>query len=174
MPTGMISPTTIAAALSGQNPPIGHPLTAAELGERLAPHRRGRYPGTPFGKAAISLYRLHPDQQSPDFVEAFHSWSAAELLRQDRLRVRMNGMTADEMLGEAGYVQQLGDDPVKALIAVGQLPAGTLISVNGTAKAIENTAPIEICACGIHYIKRSWNQRRCQHCRQTARQRRVK
>lgn len=174
MSPGMISPTAIAAALSGENPPIGHPLTAAELGERLAAHRRGRYPGTPFGRAAISLYRLHPDQQSADFVEAFHSWTAAEMLRQDQLRVRMNGMTADEMLGETGYIQQLGDDPVKALIAVGSLPAGTLISVNGTATTIECTAEIAVCGCGVHYVKRSWNQRRCQNCRQQARQRSVK
>jgi hypothetical protein len=174
MPTGMISPQAIAAALSGENPPIGHPLSAAELGERLAAHRRGRYPGTSFGRAAISLYKLHPEQQSADFVEAFRSWTASEILRQDHLRVRMNGMTADEMLSEAGYIQQLGDDPVKVLIAVGQLPAGTLISVNGTAKTIECTAEIAICGCGVHYVKRSWNQRRCQQCRQMARQKSVK
>lgn len=164
--SGMISPTAIEQALSGQNPPIGHPLTASELGERLAPHRRGRYPGTPFGRAAISLYKLHPHQQSDDFIEAFRSWTASELLRQDKLRVRMNGMTADEMLSETGYIQQLGADPVRALIAVGQLPPSTLISVDGTAKVIECTAEIAVCACGVHYVKRSWNQRRCATCRQ--------
>jgi hypothetical protein len=169
MPTGKISPTAIAAALSGEIPSIGHAITAAELGERMAAHRRGRYPSTPFGRAAISLYRLHPDQQSPDFVEAFHSWTEAEMLRQDQLRVRMNGMTADELLGETGYIQQIGDDPIKALIAVGELPPHTLISVNGTAKAIECMAAIAVCDCGQHYVKRSWNQRRCQKCRQAAR-----
>lgn len=172
--TNIISPTAIEQALSGQTPPIGHPLTAAELGERLAVHRRGRYPGTAFTRAAISLYKLHPEQQSSDFVEAWRSWIAAETLRQEHLRVRMNGMTADEMLSETGYIQQLGDDPVRALVAVGQLPPGTLISVNGTAKAIECTAEIAVCACGQHYVKRSWNQRRCRTCRSAHRQESVK
>ena len=161
-----ISPQTLENALSGQKPPLGHPITAADLGERLAPHRRGRFRGQAFTRAAISLYKLHPEQQSADFIEAFRSWLAAETLRQERLRVRMNGMTADEMLSETGYIQQVGDDPVRALIAVGQLPAGTLISVNGTAKAIECTAEIATCTCGQHYVRRSWNQKRCQHCRQ--------
>lgn len=165
----IISPGAIEKALSGEYPAVGHPLSAGELGERLGPHRRGRYPGQAFTRAAISLYKLHPEQQGADFVEAFRSWVAAETLRQARLRVRANGMTVDELLGEAGYVQQIGDDPVRALILVGQLPPGTLISVNGTAKAIECTAEIAICACGQHYVRRSWNQRRCAACRQQAR-----
>lgn len=172
MPTNTISPTAIENALQGQNPALGHPITATELGERLAPHRRGRYPGTPFTRSAISLYRRHPDQQSPDFVEAFRSWTAAETLRQDQLRVRFAGLTVDELLGEAGYLQQIGADPVRALIAVGQLPAGALISVNGHAAAIECTAEIGRCACGQEFVKRSWNQRRCSACRLQARQRR--
>lgn len=172
MPTDIITPTAIENALQGQNPPLGHPISAGDLGERLAPHRRGRYPGQAFSRAAISLYRRHPDQQSPDFVEAFRSWTAAETLRQDQLRVRFAGLTVDELLGESGYIQQIGDDPVRALILVGQLPPGTLISVNGTAKAIECTAEISVCACGQHYVKRVWNQRRCSACRLQARQRR--
>ena len=169
MQADTISPAAIEQALSGQNPPIGHPLSAGELGERLALHRRGRYPGTPFTRAAISLYKLHPEQQSADFVEAWRSWYAAETTRQNQLRVRLNGMTADEMLGESGYIQQIGADPVKALIAVGQLPPGALISVNGHATAVECTAEVAVCACGQHYVRRSWNQRRCAACRQQAR-----
>lgn len=162
----MISPVAISAALAGQDPDLGHPITAGELGDRLGPHRRGRYPGQAFTKAAISLYRLHPEQQSSDFVEAWVSWTAAERLRQNRLRVRINGMTADEMLGEMGYVQQVGDDPVRALIAVGQLPPGALIAVNGHARIIECTAEIGVCvACGREFVRRSWNQRRCRGCR---------
>lgn len=168
----IISYQAIATALSGQNPPLGHPLTAAELGKRLAPHRRGRFPGQAFTRAAISLYKRHPEQQSRDFVEAFRSWAAAETLRQERLRVRLNGLTVDEMLGESGYLQQIGDDPVKALVAIGQLPAGTLISINCTAKAVECAAEIATCACGQCYIKRSWNHRRCQSCRMAPRRER--
>lgn len=169
MQADIISSTAIETALSGQNPPLGHPISAGELGERLAAHRRGRYPGAPFTRAAISLYKLHPEQQSPDFVEAWRSWYAAETLRQDQLRVRTNGMTVDELLGESGYIQQIGADPVRALILVGQLQPGALISVNGHVDAIENTAPIETCACGQRYVKRTWNQRRCSACRLAAR-----
>ena len=160
-----ISPATIEKALSGQNPALGHSLSAGELGERLGSHRRGRYPGQAFTRGAISLYRLHPEQQSADFVEAFRSWAAAETLRQDQLRVRANGMTVDELLGEAGYIQQIGADPVRALLLVGQLPPGALISLNGHASAIECTAEIADCACGQKFVKRSWNQRRCAACR---------
>lgn len=167
MQADIIFPTAIETALQGQNPPLGHPITAAELGERLAAHRRGRYPGTPFTRAAISLYKLHPEQQSPDFVEAWRSWYAAETLRQNQLRVRTNGMTVDELLGESGYIQQIGADPVRALILVGQLPPGTLISVNGHAAAIECTAEIGRCACGQEFVKRSWNQKRCRTCRRS-------
>lgn len=170
MPADTISPAAIEKALCGQNPALGHSLSAGELGERLGPHRRGRYPSQAFTRAAISLYRLHPEQQSADFVEAFRSWVAAETLRQDQLQVRSNGMTVDELLGESGYVQQLGADPVRALLLVGQLPPGTLISVNGHASAIECTAEIAICACGQKFVKRSWNQRRCAACRQGLRQ----
>lgn len=161
----MISPAAITEALQGTNPPLGHPMTAGELGKRLASHRRGRHPGEPFTRAAISLYKLHPDEQSPDFEEAFRSWFAAETLRQDRLRVRLNGTTVDELLAEAGYVVQVGADPVKAIIAVGQLPEGTLLSVNGTAQAIESTAPIVRCGCGSLFVARAWNARRCRVCR---------
>lgn len=170
----MISPGEIERALSGDYPPLGHPISAGELGERLGPHRRGRYPGQAFTRAAISLYKNKPEQQSPDFVEAWRSWIAAEVLRQDQLRVRMNGMTADEMLGEMGYVQQIGADPVRALVAVGQLAPGTLISVNGHARAVECTAEIVVCGCGQEFVRRSWNQRRCAKCRVAARQGAVK
>lgn len=165
----MISPGAIERALSGEYPAVGHPLSAGELGERLGPHRRGRYPGQAFTRAAISLYKLHPEQQSADFVEAFRSWVAAETLRQDQLRVRANGMTVDELLGEAGYVQQIGDDPVRALILVGQLPPGTLVSVNGHVDAVECTAEVVVCGCGQRFVRRSWNQRRCAACRVQAR-----
>jgi|GEM_PF-2049020 len=174
MVSHIITPESIENALLGKYPPLGHKISAGDLGERLAAHRRGRYPGQPFTRAAISLYRLHPEQQSSDFVEAWRSWVAAETLRQDKLRVRCNDLTVDELLGETGYLQQIGDDPVRAIIAVGQLPAGTLISVNGHAQAIECLAEIAICDCGMQFIKRSWNQRRCKKCREIARQRRVK
>lgn len=169
MASNIISPADINLALNGENPPIGHPLSAAEIGERLAPHRRGRYPGQAFTRAAISLYKNKPEQQSADFIEAWRSWIAAEVLRQDRLRVRMNGMTADEMLAETGYIQQLGEDPVHALIAVGQLPAGTLLRVNGTAAAVECAAEIATCSCGQLFVRRAWNHARCLRCRQAAR-----
>lgn len=169
----MISPTAIENALQGRQPPLGHPISLSDLGERLAPHRRGRYPGRPFTKAAISLYKLHPEQQSEDFTAAWRSWVASATLRSDELRVRYNDLTVDELLGETGYLQQLGADPVKAIIAVGQLPPGALIAVNGVAAAIENTAEIAVCACGQHFVKRSWNARRCQACR-TGRQEPVK
>ncbi len=177
MGTDMISPGAIEKALKGAVPDLGHPISAAELGERLGPHRRGRYPGQAFTRAAISLYKLHPEQQSPDFVEAWRSWVAAETTRQDKLRVRMNGMTADEMLAETGYIQQVGDDPVKALIAVGTLPAGWLIHVNGVASAVECTAEVVSCACGQKFVRRTWNQKRCSACRlavRTGRQEPVK
>lgn len=169
----MISPAAIENALQGRQPPLGHPISLADLGERLAPHRRGRYPGQSFTKAAISLYKLHPEQQSEDFAEAWRSWVASATLRSDELRVRYNDLTVDEILGEIGYIQQLGADPVKALIAVGQLPPGTLIAVNGAATAIECTAEIAVCACGQRFVKRAWNARRCQTCR-TGRQEPVK
>lgn len=170
----IISHETLLQALQGHHPPLGHPITAAELGKRLAPHRRGRFAGCPFSRAAISLYKQHPGEQSPDFVEAFHSWVAAELTRQDQLHVRYNDLTVDELLGETGYLQQLGADPVRALIAIGQLPTGTLISVNGTATAIECTAAISTCECGQKFVKRSWNHHRCAKCRQAVRQGGVK
>jgi hypothetical protein len=169
-----ISPETIEKALRGEVPAVGHPLSAGELGERLGPHRRGRYPGQAFTRAAISLYKTHPEQQSADFVEAWRSWFAAETTRQVDLRVRMNGMTADEMLSETGYIQQVGEDPVKALIAVGHLPAGWLIHVNGVASAVECTAEIVACGCGRRFVRRSWNQQRCSECRSKVRRGGVK
>ena len=161
----MIPPETITAALAGVQPALGHPLTAGELGRRLAPHRRGRYPGRAFTRAAISLYRRQPAQQSPDFVAAFRSWSAAETLRQARLRVRFAGLTVDELLSERGYVQQLGADPVRTIIAVGELPPQTLLRVDEHAAVVECTAALGVCACGQQFVKRSWNQRRCAACR---------
>ncbi len=163
--SNIVSRESFEMALSGQKPALGHTLTAEELGQRLAQHRRGRYPGQPFTKQAMSLYRLHPEQQSADFVEAFRSWFAAETLRQEKLRLRVNGTTIDELLSEAGYVQQVGDDPVKAILAVGQLPPHSLIHVNGTASVVEFTGQIERCACGTLFAKRAWNQKRCSVCR---------
>ncbi len=32
------------------------------------------------------------------------------------------------------------------------------------------SAEIAVCGCGVHYVKRSWNQRRCQKCRQADRE----
>lgn len=166
MASHIITPQAIEKALSGESPALGHPLSATEIGERLAVHRRGRFPGRPFTRQAISLYKRDPTQQSDDFVEAWHSWVAAETTRQVQLRVRMNGMTADEMLTETGYVQQVRDDPVKALIAVGQLSPASLIHVNDVAAVIECTAEIAVCACGRRFVRRSWNSRRCSQCRQ--------
>ena len=169
MALAMIPPETIAAALAGVQPALGHELAAAELGRRLAAHRRGRYPGRAFTRAAISLYRRHPAQQSPDFVAAFRSWSAAETLRQAQLRVRCTGLTVDELLSEGGYVQQLGADPVRAIIAIGQLPPQTLLRVDEQAAVVECTAALGVCACGQQFVKRSWNQRRCAACRTAGR-----
>lgn len=167
----MITTAQIDAALGGKDPDLGHALTGAELGKRLAPHRRGRYAGQPFTRAAISLYRKDAGQQSADFEEAFLSWRAAERLRQSELRLRLNDLTVDELLGEQGYVAQLGDDPVKVIVAVGQLPPGTLISVNGTAKAVLCAAEVRQCACGRWFVARSWNQRRCRRdCKEAARE----
>lgn len=168
--SSVITPDAIEKALRGEVPDLGHPVSAGELGERLGPHRRGRYPGQGFTRAAISLYKNHPEQQSDDFVEAWRSWFAAETVRQDKLRVRFGGLTADEMLQETGYVQQVGDDPVKALIAVGQLPPGSLVHVNGTAAVVECSAEIVPCGCGRLFVKRQWNQVRCSECRVKARQ----
>ena len=165
MAFAMIPPETITAALAGVQPALGHPLTAGELGRRLAPHRRGRYPDRAFTRAAISLYRRQPAQQSPDFVAAFRSLSAAETLRQARLRVRFAGLTVDELLSERGYVQQLGADPVRAILAVGQLPPQTLLRVDEHAAVVECMAALGVCACGQQFVKRSWNQRRCAACR---------
>ncbi len=170
MALDMIPPETITAALTGVQPALGHPLTASELGRRLAAHRRGRYPGRAFTRAAISLYRRHPAQQSPDFVAAFRSWAAAETLRQAQFRVRFAGLTVDELLSESGYVQQLGADPVRAIIAVGQLPPHTLIGVGAHLAAVECRVALATCACGQQFVKRSWNQRRCAACRAAGRQ----
>ena len=169
MALAMIPPETITAALAGAQPALGHPLTAAELGRRLAAHRRGRYPGRAFTRAAIPLYRRHPAQPSPDFVAAFRSWSAAETLRQAQLRVRCTGLTVDELLSEGGYVQQPGADPVHALIAFGRLPPQTLLRVDEGAAAVECTAALGVCACGQQFVKRSWNHRRCAACRAAGR-----
>lgn len=60
-------------------------------------------------------------------------------------------------------------DPVRALILVGQLPPGTLVSVNGHVDAVECTAEVVVCGCGQRFVRRSWNQRRCAACRVQAR-----
>ncbi len=164
-----VTPETIAAALAGVQPALSHPLTAAELGRRLAAHRRGRYPGRAFTRAAISLYRRHPAQQSPDFAAAFRSWSVAETRRQAQLQVRFAGLTVDELLSESGTVQQLGADPVRAILAIGQLPPHTLISVGAHPAAVECRAAFVTCACGQQFVKRSWNHRRCTACRAAGR-----
>jgi len=169
-----IAPETIAAALAGVQPALGHPLAAAALGRRLAAHRRGRYAGRAFTRAAISLYRRHPEQQSPDFVAAFRSWSAAETLRQAQLRVRFAGLTVDELLSEGGYVQQLGADPVRAILAVGQLPPHTLLRAGAQPAAVECRAAIATCACGQLFVKRSWNHRRCAACQSAGRRARAR
>ena len=159
-----ITPAALSAALSGENPPIGHRLTQAELGERLAPHRLGRYPGQPFTKQAISLYARDPGQQSPDFVQAFRSWLLAETQRQQELRLLADGMTVDELLQESGgRVVQVGASPAVAVVVVGQLPAGTLIAVDGAIpRVVINRSEVRSCACGAWFVARSWNQRRCQ------------
>jgi hypothetical protein len=161
----MISPEMIDRALDGIWPPLGHAISAGELGSRLGPHRRGRFPGRSFTKQAISLYRREPGQQSEDFGEAFVSWTAAEVARQEHLRVRLNGLWVDELLAETGYVQQVGDGQGKTLVLVGELPEGMLIRVNGTAQAVECAAEIGLCGCGQLFVRRSWNHRCCRRCR---------
>lgn len=163
MPAPIIPLQTILAALSGQNPPIGHRLTQAELGQRLAAHRQGRYPGQPFTKQAISLYAKFPDQQSPDFVHAFRSWVLAETQRQADLSLVMDGMTVDELLAEsAGRVVQLGDSPARLVLVIGQLPPNAVIIARDIPRCVlSNITPRRCTACDREFLPRSWNHRRC-------------
>ena len=158
-----IAPATLLAALSGENPPIGHRLTQAELGQRLALHRQGRYPGMPFTKQAISLYLHDPAQQSPDFVHAYRSWVMAETQRQVELTLVVDGMTVDELLVEsAGRVVQLGDSPAQTVLVIGLLPTGALIDPDGDVPGIVlNRARIQRCVCGRRFVVRSWNHKKC-------------
>lgn len=164
MPASPVAPATIAQALAGENPPLGHRLTQAELGERLAAHRQGRYPGQPFTKQAISLYTRDPGQQSPDFMQAFRSWTLAETQRQAELRLLADDMTVDELLQESsGRVVQVGASPAVAVVVIGQLPPGALIAADGgVPHLVLNRSEVRRCACGQWFVARSWNQRRCQ------------
>lgn len=158
-----ITPAELTEALGGQNPPLGHPISQAELGRRLAPHRQGRYPGRPFTQAAISLYLAHPDQQSDDFAHAFRSWRITETQRQTELRLVADGLTVDELLQEsAGRVIQLGDGPASALLVIGRLPPGVLIDPHAPIPStILCRAEIAVCPCGQRFVKRTPRHRYC-------------
>lgn len=163
----------IRSALAGTDPALGHPIDQAELGRRLAPHRRGRYPNTPYRQAAISLYMRKPETQSADFVNAFRSWALAEAQRQPHLRLLPDGANADELLAESdGRLVQLGAGAPRALLVLGELPEGVLVDAAADVpRLVVCRAQIGRCACGTLFVRRSqlhiWCSPDC-----TARQRR--
>lgn len=155
----MIPPTDIRNALLGGDPP-GKPLSLAELGRRLAAHRRNGHAGEAYRKQTIAIYLAEPEKQGPDFGEAFLSWRAAERLHQEGLRTRYGHLR--DLLDELPYIVELGDSPAVALLVIGQLPPGALIEVGDPVPSIVvNRADIRQCACGARFVARSWNQRRC-------------
>lgn len=157
----MIPPADLQQALSGNFPPTGRPLSLAELGRRLAPHRQGAASGQPYRKQTIAMYLAAPEKQGPDFEQAFLSWRAAEVLRQQNIRTRYNGIQG--LLDELPHVVELGDGDPQALFVLRQLPPGALIDPTGPAPSILlNRSPIRTCpACNRRFIARSWNHRRC-------------
>lgn len=162
----MIATDALERALAGIDPP-GSRLTALQLGKQLQKHRRRS--GRPYSESTILTYKAHPDMQSREFVEAFQSWYAAKLTRQqDFARVRFGEYTADDLLAEQGRILLLGDGPVRLLVGIATLPEHTLIQANGDgmARVVESTAPVIACAvCGAPVVRRSWNQKRCSKCR---------
>lgn len=159
----MIPPADLRKALSGDDPPIGRPLSLSELGRRLAAHRQGMAAGQPYRKQTIAIYLETPGKQGPDFEEAFLSWRAAERMRQQGLHVRYeNGMTVDEMIDEAGQVIQLGDNPVAYILVIGQLSPNAIIIPNSAPRVIlSNITPRRCLICNREFLPRSWNHRRC-------------
>lgn len=157
----MVTSEELRAALAGVDPPTGREITAEELGRQLAAHRRRQKPYT---ASTITVYLSRPEMQSREFGDAFASWKASKRLKAAELSVRY-GDELHEMLDEVGHVVQVGEAPWKAVVVVGRLPAGTLISVNGVARAVEVGAAVVLCECGRLFVQRSWNHVRCSACR---------
>lgn len=140
-------------------------MTLAQFGKELGSHRRR---GGHYSPSTVCIYRDDPEQQSPEFVEAFLSWRAAKLLRNDKLRLKVSGLTLDELLDEQGNVQVLGDGQAVLVVAIATLPENALIQVTGSGHAdvIECTAQVDRCeGCQRPMVKRQWNHKFCSRCK---------
>ena len=155
----MIPPSDLLKALAGDDPP-GPPLSLSQLGRRLGDHRRNGHAGEPYRKQTVALYLAHPDRQGPDFEEAFLSWRTAARLQRADLRTRYQHL--EEMLSEAPFVAQIGANPVRSLLLVGDLPADILIEPNAAVPtSIICRAEIAACPCGQRFVKRTPRPRFC-------------
>ena len=161
-----ITPAEINAALEGTDPP-GLPISAMQLGKELQQHRKRNWRA--YSPSTIYTYRSSPDIQSQEFADAFRSWRAARLLRQqDLARVVFGDLTADQLLAEQGRILILGEGDVRFLVGIAALPPGALIQANGDgiARVVEARADVIACGgCGRPIVRRSWNHRFCSTCR---------
>src|SRR5690606_12753990 len=160
----MISPNDLVDALEGKFPKRDHALTYEELGKALAPHRKGRYPGTPFGRSYISNLIAGRQPITKDFQDAFLSWRRAEIERLDGFRsYNVDGLGIDELLQEVGQIQEIGEGPIKGLFIYRSIHP-ELIRLNGLGHPIQYNGEYRRCAwnnCNIEFIPRSWNHIVC-------------
>lgn len=160
----MVSSDDIKKAVEGKNPKRDHQLSYGELGSRLASHRKGRFPGRPFGRAYISNLVNGQQPITKDFEDAFLSWRAAEIQRLDDFRaINVAGMGIDDLLQEAERIQQLGDGTPERLLLIGR-DHPTHVRLNGVAREFVWGGEERNCEwkkCRKLYGVRSWNQRWC-------------
>lgn len=164
----------IQNALDGTHPQRDRQLQLSELGEALAPHRQGRYPGQAYGKSAISNILAGRQAITQDFADAFHSWRAEEVSRlHDFKQLNIDGIPLEEMFSETSQIQAIGQGKPRMLLVVREYTG--LVNLNGVASPVQFDGDLFKCeGCGKTTVKRSWNQHFCKKCGTARREERSK
>lgn len=166
-----ITPADVVAALEGRVPQRSKPISAGRLGDLLAPYRKfGQYAGQPFSRQAVNGY-ARPEKYakadgspqfpiSAEFAWAFWSWREAEKSDGAVKIIGTDGLNLEEIVGEAGVAYWVGEGNPQKIVVVGEIPAGSVIHLNGSA-ALLSTDGLQkrVCAgCGQDFL--GWGRKR--------------
>jgi hypothetical protein len=183
----VITSSDVVRALAGVSPPRNKPMSAGRLGELLAPHRHhGQFVGKPFSRQAICGY-AHPEKyakadgtpQFPitaEFAWAFWAWREAEKSGGSVMVIGTDGLNLEEIVGDAGVAYWVGEGNPQKIVVVGEIPAGSVIHLNGSA-ALLSTDGLQkrTCAgCGQDFL--GWGRKRyhSRECATKARRERIR
>ena len=149
-----------AATLKSFRTTLG--LTLEQLGERLAPHRPGRFEGKPYSRAFLSAAEKGKEAYwNGDFVQTLNSYLETVNEKSDKLRtVGVDLETVMDLIGQ-GRLYVVGEGELIGVIGYAKLAENEAIHVNGGAPCVMTPIVSKCAFCGRPIALRSTTHKWC-------------